>query len=344
MSLFIEKDKPAVVLAPMEGVTEAPMRELLTEIGGYNYCVSEFFRISQSIPSTRAILDHIPELAHPAPNQSKTKSGTPVQVQLLGGDAEKLAEAALRAVQAGAQGVDLNFGCPAPTVNRHDGGATLLKYPHRIEEIVGAVRKALPSHIAVSAKLRLGFDDPKSIHENAARAQAGGASWITIHGRTKVQGYTQPAYWGPIGEVRRALAIPVIANGEIWTLDDFKRCRDVTGCDHFMLGRSALADPRLALQISRELGIKENFARTKWVTEYEVDWPVLMKRFVDVSLPYTKHMRYSIARIKQWARMIHISNELDWYEPIKRLQSVDEILAEIAKNPVPIPRSMIKSI
>lgn len=69
-----------------------------------------------------------------------------------------------------------------------------------------------------------------------------------------------------------------------------------------------------------------------------------MKRFVDVSLPYTKHMRYSIARIKQWARMIHISNELDWYEPIKRLQSVDEILAEIAKNPVPIPRSMIKSI
>ena len=101
------------------------------------------------------------------------------------------------ACDAGALGIDINFGCPAPTVNSHDGGATLLKYPHRIREIVRAVRDAVPSDLPVSAKLRLGWESIDDIYENARMAADGGASWITIHARTRAQGYQPPVYWRP---------------------------------------------------------------------------------------------------------------------------------------------------
>ena len=82
-------------------------------------------------------------------------------------------------------------------------------------------------------------------------AAEGGAAWLTIHGRTRAQGYDPPADWGPIGQVRARLGIPVVANGDIWTVDDFRRCREETGCRHFMLGRGALADPRLPRRVGR---------------------------------------------------------------------------------------------
>src|SRR4051812_19939854 len=117
MQRWIEPGRPAVVLAPMEGVTDAPMRALLCERGGFSHCVSEFLRISQEVPPSRVYLDHVPELARGC----ATADGTPVQIQLLGGNAGRLAEAAVRAWRLGAGAIDLNFGCPAPTVNRNDG-------------------------------------------------------------------------------------------------------------------------------------------------------------------------------------------------------------------------------
>lgn len=244
--------QPALVLAPMEGVTDAPMRAVQTERGAFTYCVSEFLRISHADLPPRVFFRHLPELRQGC----RTPAGTPVQLQLLGGDADRLARMALLGVQLGATAIDMNFGCPAPTVNRHDGGATLLKYPHRIREIIRALRDALPPHIPVSAKLRLGWDTTDPILENAEQAALGGASWITIHGRTRLAGYAPPIHWGPIGEVRRLLhPLPVIANGDIWTLEDFRRCREITGCEHYMLGRGALVDPNLAPNIAAELGL-----------------------------------------------------------------------------------------
>src|SRR5262245_16499174 len=136
----IEAGTPALVLAPMEGVTDAPMRAFLSERGGLAFCVTEFVRVSHSVPGPRVFLGHVPELAC----GGRTPAGVPVQVQLLGGDPDRLAQAALNAVQAGARAVDLNFGCPVRTVNRHDGGAVLLNHPARIRAIVAAVRAALP--------------------------------------------------------------------------------------------------------------------------------------------------------------------------------------------------------
>jgi tRNA-dihydrouridine synthase C len=230
-----------------------------------------------------------------------------------------MAEAASVAASLGAVAIDINFGCPAPTVNRHDGGATLLKFPHRIKEIVSSVRSAVPLNIPVSAKLRLGWDDPKSIHKNAEMAELGGARWITIHGRTKFQGYTPPAYWRPIGEVQRNLSIPVIANGEIWTLDDLKRCEEETGCSHFMLGRGVLADPSLAGECARYLGTVE---RPIGIAEpFHYSWEELLKGVISRSRVAGESERRTLSRLKQWLNYAHKRGEINWFDEVKRTES-----------------------
>lgn len=321
----IEAGIPALVLAPMEGVTDASMRALLAEGGGFTFCVAEFLRISMAVPGTRVFRKHVPELG----NGCRTQAGLPVQVQLLGGDPDKLAQAALVAVGAGAWGVDLNFGCPARTVNRHDGGATLLKYPERIRAIVTAVRAAVPADLPVSAKLRLGWDDGTAIHVNAERAAEGGAGWITIHARTKSQGYRPPAYWKPLGEVRARLGVPVVANGEIWTIDDLRRCRDETGCEHFMLGRGALADPTLAQQAAAELGIGQSRLE-KPFTNTPAEWQPLIERFVEISCAGGPAPRYIVPRIKQWLRLANHDGKLTWFDVVKEQTDLGEMLDHLS--------------
>jgi tRNA-dihydrouridine synthase C len=314
---------PAVVLAPMEGVTDPPMRTLLTRLGGFRYCVSEFIRVSQSVPGPRVFRRHVPELAA----GGRTLAGAPVQVQLLGGDPERLAEAARTAIETGARAIDLNFGCPARTVNRHDGGATLLKYPERIRTIVATVRQAVPAHLPVSAKLRLGWDCGSAIHENAERAAEGGASWITIHGRTKEQGYRPPAYWGPIGAVRRRLSIPVVANGEIWSVDDFRRCREETGCEHYMLGRGALANPWLATALLQELTGRRDDTRPLPL-DSPADWLPLIREFLAVMRAADRPDASILAKVKQWLGLINHSGRRPWVIELRRASSLGQLLSE----------------
>lgn len=327
-SSWIHPDRPALIVAPMEGVTDAPMRALLAERGGFTHCVSEFLRVSQEVPPARTFFEHVPELRHGC----RTPSGMPVQVQLLGGDPERLARTAKLACDLGAEAIDLNFGCPAPTVNRNDGGATLLKFPVRIRSIVEAVRAAVPKEFPVSAKLRLGWDSIDSIDENAEMAAQGGAAWITIHGRTRLQGYTPPAYWGPIGRVRDRLGIPVVANGEIWSLDDFKRCRDQTGSIHFMLGRGVLGDPDLPLQVANELGILANpqSHQHQLGSEYRFrnprSWIEVLDRFVVLSAPYTDGSQYTLQRVKQWLRYASMHHTIPWWDTVKRMQTLEEVV------------------
>ena len=321
---FLKPNQPAVILAPMEGVTDAPFREFITRTGYYDYCVSEFVRVSLHPLPAKSFYHHAPEIR----TQSLTSSLIPVQVQLLGGDPGRLTESALNAIQAGATGIDLNFGCPAPTVNRHDGGATLLQYPERIEGIVRAIRDAVPAQYPVSAKLRLGFQDPEAIHENAKRVEQGGANWITIHGRTKFQGYIPPAYWKPIGEVKRALSIPVVANGEIWTIEDFRRCREETGSIHFMIGRGALACPNLAREMRKELGL------SVIETPNPIRFPETMAPalWAETFREYAK-VQPSEKRIKQWVRYLSSKQDVYWWEEIKSLQSVTQILNHLEQLP-----------
>ena len=324
---------PALVLAPMEGVTDAPMRAVQGDLGVFTFAVSEFLRVNHDVLPKNVILRHVPELR----NESRTPNGLPVQVQFLGGDAGRLAASAAVAVSLGAKAIDLNFGCPARTVNRHDGGATLLKYPARIKEIVSAVRSALPNAIPVSAKMRLGWDSVDAIDENAGMAAEGGAAWITIHARTRSAGYAPPVHWPQIGRVRARLGIPVVANGDIWTLDCFRRCRDVTGCRHFMLGRGALANPRLAGQVAQELGIAPE--QTKLIIDHPCSWITLLEQLIDwrKSLVETAS-DHSLPRLKQWLHLAARHGSFEGFDIVKRASSLDELFAKLRElNTLPSP-------
>lgn len=235
-------------LAPMEGVIDFHMRRLLTAIGGYDLCVTEFLRVSDRLLPRRVFRRLCPELAV----GGRTESGTPVVLQLLGVDPAVLAENAARAAELGAPGIDLNFGCPSRFVNRKGAGAALLDHPDRLHRIVDTVRRALPDEIPLSAKMRLGYDSPERAVENARAIEQAGAARLTVHARTRADGYRAPARWEYLAEIREALGIEVVANGDINSPADWRRCRAVSGCETFMLARGAVACPDLARQIRRD--------------------------------------------------------------------------------------------
>jgi tRNA-dihydrouridine synthase C len=235
-----------IALAPMEGLVDDILRDVLTRVGGVDWCVTEFIRVNSQMVPAAVFLRHAPELAH----GSRTRAGTPMRVQLLGSDPVCLAENAALAVSLGAPVIDLNFGCPAKTVNKSRGGAVLLKEPDLLFSILEAVRRAVPAHIPVTAKMRLGFDTTDSALPCAQALAGGGASQIVVHARTKMDGYKPPAHWEWIARVQDAVRVPVFANGEIWDVDDWRRCRAACGVDDIMLGRGLIARPDLAHQIA----------------------------------------------------------------------------------------------
>ncbi|HMC16439.1 MAG TPA: tRNA-dihydrouridine synthase [Albitalea sp.] len=234
-----------ILLAPMEGLLDFTLRDMLTRVGGIDRCVSEFIRVSGTLLPDRAFIRVLPELN----NGGCTPAGVPVRAQLMGSDPVCLAENAAKLAALGPAGIDLNFGCPAKVVNRHRGGAALLDEPELIFTLVAAVRRAVPAAMPVSAKMRLGFNCDSRAIDCALAMQGGGAEELVVHARTKAHGYRPPAYWERIADIRRAVRIPVVANGEIWTVADAQRCREISGCDDLMIGRGMVSDPGLALAI-----------------------------------------------------------------------------------------------
>ena len=229
----------------MEGLLDFVLRDVLTRVGGVDRCVSEFIRVSGSILPDRVFLGYMPELL----NGSKTLAGVPVRAQLLGSDPDYMAANAANLARLNPEGIDLNFGCPAKTVNRHGGGASMLQDPESIAKLVAGVRRAVPAHLPVSAKMRMGFNDKSLMRECALAMVENGACELVVHARTKVEGYRPPAYWELIPDIKAVVKVPVVANGEIWTVQEALRCREQSGCDDLMLGRGSVADPGLALAL-----------------------------------------------------------------------------------------------
>lgn len=307
-----------ITLAPMQGVLDHLMRETLTAVNDYDLCISEFVRVVDQLLPAKVYHRLCPELKQ----DGKTRAGTPVRVQLLGQHPEWMAENALRAIELGSPGVDLNFGCPAPTVNKSQGGAVLLKTPETVHAIVKAVRDAVPAHLPVSAKIRLGFED-KALHmENADAVYQGGANELAVHARTKVEAYRPPAHWEYVDAIRRALPIPVTANGEIWNHADAVRCRAVSGCDRLMVGRGALSLPNLANVMKQDCP--------------HLSWPEvlrLMVRYSEQDLVGEKADYYP-SRIKQWfSYVVREYAEADaLFRRIRTIKTADEIRAALERE------------
>ncbi len=229
----------------MEGLVDDLLRDLLTRVGGYDLAVCEFVRVSGSLLPNRVFHRKCPELRQ----NGRTPAGTPVAVQLLGSDPVCLAENAAHLAELKPAAIDLNFGCPAPTVNRHGGGAALLADPERIARITATVRRAVPSGVPFTAKMRLGLYDTSQTLDCARALADGGIDSLVVHARTKVERYRPPAHWEWVARIREVVTVPVTANGEVWSVDDHARCRELSGAADVMLGRGAVADPFLARRI-----------------------------------------------------------------------------------------------
>lgn len=301
----------ALVLAPMEGVADYWLRQIITQVGGYDWCVTEFVRVSGCLLPPSVFYRWCPELKQGA----KTLNGTPVHVQLLGSDPVCMAENAARAVELGAPAIDLNFGCPAKTVNRHSGGAVILDTPELLYQITHAVRQAVPRHIPVSVKMRLGNTDKASALANALAAQEAGAAWLTVHARTKREGYRPPAYWDLLAPLKQALTIPLIANGEVWRPVDAEQCAQESGTPHLMIGRGAVTNPFLAQEI-------RGASRATW----EQVMPLLQsygQTLLGTGLP-----KQEAGRIKQWLNYLRrqwpVAETL--YQELKRERSSEVIV------------------
>lgn len=307
-----------VILAPMQGVLDPLVRQLLSSINQYDLCISEFVRVVDQCLPNKVFYRLCPELH----TQGFTSSGTPVRVQLLGQHPQWLAENAVKAIELGSQGIDLNCGCPSKTVNGSQGGATLLKQPELIYQATRAIRQAVGAKQSVSVKVRLGWDSTDFAFDIADAVQQGGASEITIHGRTKTDGYRADRInWQKIGEIRPKLHIPVIANGEIWNWQDGQNCRQITGCEAIMIGRGALNIPNLSKVV------KFNYPKYHWHEVLQ-----LLQRYANSQNPYDTGF-YHVARIKQWLQYLkkEYPEAAILFEQIKTCHQAEELQDHIVR-------------
>lgn len=220
-----------VILAPMAGVTDLPFRLLCRELGAGLVCME--------MVSAKAIYynnKNTEELLQVHPGE------LPASLQLFGSDPEILSAMAARIEERPYSFIDLNMGCPVPKVVNNGEGSALMKNPKLVEQILTAMVKAV--HKPVTVKIRKGFDD-KSINavEIARIAEASGVAAVAVHGRTREQYYSGSADWDIIRQVKEAVKIPVIGNGDVDSPQKAKRLLEETGCDGVMIARAAQGNP-----------------------------------------------------------------------------------------------------
>jgi len=228
------------ILAPMDGVSDLPFRSLARQLGSAA-SYTEFINA----------IDIINGHPHLERRLQYSEFERPVVFQIFDDDPQRIVEAARRLLPYRPDIIDINLGCSAKCVTNRGAGAALLREPAKIGGIFAAMTKALP--IPVTGKIRLGWDDSSLNYLEVAKTiQDNGGSLVAVHGRTRVQAYSGAARWEPIGEIKKALTIPVIANGDIATVADVQFVLDSTGCDAVMIGRAALENPWIFSGLERD--------------------------------------------------------------------------------------------
>lgn len=235
----------------MEVLADRQFRAAIAPIGGMHEAVHEFIRITTpTLSSIRGVLRRRYE-----PNEM---GSIPLAVQLMGGDPIAMAMAARELVDHyGPPRIDLNCGCPARRVNGRGAGASLLKEPRSIYNVLRAMVEAVEDECVVSVKMRSGYDDIGLFEENVRAAMTAGARMVTIHPRTKIQGYRGRADWGLIERAKRVCGdeMEVVGNGDVKCAEDAVRMLEWTGCDQVMVGRGAVGNPWIFWEIREMLGM-----------------------------------------------------------------------------------------
>jgi len=231
-----------VLQSPLSGVTDMVFRQLVRRFAKKSMLYTEMVNATG--------LHYVKQL--PKIMEVDRQAETPISIQLFDCRPDFLAEAAQKAVAEGADTVDINMGCPVNKITKNGGGSSLLRDPQLAEQIVRAVVKAVP--VPVTVKTRIGWNDQEiNILDFAKRMEAAGAQMITVHGRTRAQGYNGRARWEWIRQVKEVLTIPVIANGDIFSAQAAVQCLTETGADGVMCSRGTLGYPFLVGEVDHFL-------------------------------------------------------------------------------------------
>lgn len=244
---WLNTHKPIIALAPLADLTDGPFSRICREVAGHD------FIIFREMVSAEAIVRQNEKTLRMC---AFTPEERPMVIQIFGGDPVVMRKAAQIVIDKfNPDGLDINMGCPVPKLTgKSKSGAYLMKDAELAEEIVRQV-KTVVTDIPLSVKTRLGWSKPDEILAFAPRLEAAGADAITIHGRTKTQGYAGEADWSAIAKVRNIVSIPIIANGDVQSYDDISKCLAATGADGVMIGRGALGNPWIF--VNREPDINE---------------------------------------------------------------------------------------
>lgn len=282
MSIFLPKDKngcPYLQLAPMEGVGDHCFRKAMASVGGFDEAVRDFLRVPKNA--------HVKSLAKAY--QADELAPIPLTCQLMGSDPQLMADMAREIHIRGAPRIDINCGCPSNTVTGRGAGSSLLKNPMFIYEVAQAVVKSVS--IPVTLKMRSGYEDVSLFKENLLAAQESGVKYITLHPRTKMDGYGPPARWDLIAEAKSILKIPIVGNGDILTVSHALEIQKMTGCDGLMIGRGSIINPFIFLEI------RAHFSQTAFFPKWED-----IKKYFDIyiqSISVETPMKTRINKLKQ---------------------------------------------
>ena len=247
MSTWFKSDKPVLALAPMADMTDSAFCQTAREVSGPNFVVFREMANSEAIvrQNERTIeMCRFKEIEKP------------IVQQLFGSNSETMAEA-VRTIESKFEpdGFDINMGCPAKKIISNFNGSALMREPEKSSAIIRATKAVTDKPISV--KTRLGWNNPKEILDFSKIIEGAGADLLTVHGRTKVQGYSGQADWQTIGEVKSRLSIPIILNGDVIDGPSAAKALEESGCDGLMIGRGALGNPWIFSEISSYLAEKD---------------------------------------------------------------------------------------